>query len=335
MATLAANNLTLLDIAKRLDPDGSVSAIAELLSQDNELLQDIPMVEGNLPTGHLSTQRTGLPTLTWRKMNQGVATSKSRTAQVTDTCGMLEGLSATDIDLAMLNGNTASYRLSESASFIEAMNIDMASSVFYGDTTVNPERFMGLAPRFDDVPTTSGGAENKVNAIDGGGTGTDNSSIWLIGWSPDKVHGIYPKGSVAGLVHQDLGEDWAFDSSNNRYRALLDRYQWKIGLAVRDWRYVVRICNVDISDLTKNAATGADVTNLMTRALHRIHSLSGVQPRFYMNRTLKSFLAQQMEARISSSQLRFADIGNGPTMTFAGVPIRQTDALIEAEARIT
>lgn len=335
MSTLAANNLTLLDIAKRLDPDGSASAIAEMLSQTNEMLADMPWIEGNLPTGHLTTVRTGLPTVAWRKLNQGVAASKSRTAQITEACGMLEGYGAVDKDLAMLNGNTAAFRMSENSAFIEALNQEMASTLFYGDTSTAPEKFLGLAPRFDDVPTTSGGAENKVNVIDAQGSSTDNSSIWLVGWGPNTIHGIYPKGSKAGLIHEDLGEDTVYDSSNNRYRALVDHYQWKCGIALRDWRYVVRIANIDISDLTKNAATGADLIDLMTRAMERIHSLSGVTPRFYVNRTISSYLRRQIVSKVASSTLTVENVAGTPTMTLGGVPIRRTDALTEAEARVT
>lgn len=335
MTTLATNQLTLLDVSKRLDPNGQAATIAELLAQDNEILMDIPWIEGNLPTGHRVTVRTGMPTLAWRKLNAGVAQSKSTTAQIDEACGMLEGFGQVDIDLAMLNGNTAAFRLQENAAFIEQMNQEMATTLFYGDTAVNPERFLGLSPRFDDVPTTSGGAANKVNVIDAGGSSTDNMSIWLIGWGPNTVHGIYPKGSDAGLIHEDLGKQLVLDGSNNKYLAWCDRYQWKCGMALRDWRYVVRIANIPLSTLTKTGSTGADLTDLMTRALEKIHSLSGVTPRFYVNRTIRSFLRRQIVNKVASSTLTMADLAGKPTMMFGEVPVRRTDALLETEARVT
>jgi hypothetical protein len=334
MATLGANNLTLLDVAKRIDPDGSASAIAEMLTQNNEILDDMPWVEGNLPTGHRVTVRTGLPTVAWRKLNQGVAQGKSTTAQVDEACGMLEGFGQVDQDLAELNGNTNAFRMQENTAFIESINQSFASTLMYGDTATNPERFLGLAPRFDDVPTTSNGAENKVNVIDGGGTGSDNGSIYLIGWSPTTVHGIYPKGSKAGLIHEDLGLETVLDANNNKYRAYLDRYQWKCGIALRDWRYVVRIANIDMSDLTKNAATGADLIDLMSRALERIHSLNGVTPAFYVNRTIRSFLRRQTVNKVANSTLRYDEVGGKPALMFSEVPVRMTDALLETEARV-
>lgn len=330
MATLAANKQTLLDVAKSLDPDGSTAAVAELLSQENEILIDMPWVAGNLPTGHRVTVRTGLPDVTWRKLNQGVAASKSRLAQIDEACAMLEARCEIDKDLAELNGNTPSYRLMESKSFIESMNINFASNLFYGDTTLTPERFIGFAPRFGDIT----GPENADNIIDAGGTGSDNASIWLIGWSNSTVHGIYPKGTNAGLIHEDLGLGDAFDSNNNRYRAYMDRYQWKCGIAVKDWRYVVRICNIDVSDLTKNAATGADLIDLMTQSLEKIHSLSGVTPVFYVNRRLRSFLRRQTVNKVANSTLSYDTVSGKPALMFGEVPVRRVDALNIAEARV-
>lgn len=329
MATVIGNtNLTLLDVAKRLDPDGSASAIAELLAQDNEILMDCPYVEGNLPTGHRVTVRTGLPDATWRKLNKGVPASKSTTAQIDEVCGILEARGSVDVDLAALNGNTASFRLQENIAHIESMNQTQASAMFYGDNSVTPEEFHGLAPRFSSLS-----ADNGANIIDASGS-SNLTSIWLVGWSQNTVHGIYPKGSKAGLQHFDLGEGDEFDSDNNRYRALMDRYVWKNGIALRDWRYVVRIANIDVSALKKDASSGADVIDLMTRACERIYSLNGVTPVFYCNRTIKSFLRRQTVNKTASGTLTYDNVGGRPVQMFAEIPVRRVDAILETESQV-
>ncbi|PHR17879.1 MAG: hypothetical protein COA41_11315 [Sphingopyxis sp.] len=332
MSTLA-NKVTLLDVAKTFGPDGKPAAIAELLSQENEMLMDMPWREGNLPTGHRVTVRTGLPDAIFRKLNSGVPASKATTAQLDEACGILEARSEVDKDLAMLNGNTAAFRLSQSKAFMESMNQSMQNQVIYGDR-MTPEAFVGVAPRFDDVPTTSGGSASKANVIDAGGTGTDNTSIWLFGWGEHSIHGIYPKGSQAGLVHNDLGEGDAFDSEGNRFRALMDQYQWKCGIAVPDWRYVVRIANIDVSELSKNASAGADLIDLMTQAVEQIHSLTGVTPAFYGNRTIRSFLRRQTVNKVASGTLEYDTVGGKPALRFAEVPVRRVDAIINNEARV-
>ena len=130
MATIGTMNPTLLDVQSRLDPNNAIAQIIEMMNQTNEIVQDMTMVEGNLPTGHKTTVRTGLPEATWRMLNYGVKPSKSKTKQITDTCGMLEAYAEIDKSLADLNGNSAAFRLSEDYAFLEAMNQEWASTLF-------------------------------------------------------------------------------------------------------------------------------------------------------------------------------------------------------------
>ena len=122
--------VTLQDIARREDPNGKIDKIVEMLTQTNEVLQDMHWQEGNLTTGHKTTIRTGLPDVAWRLLNYGVKDSKSTPAQITDTCGMLEGYAEIDKKLADLNGNTAEFRLSEDRAFLESMNQEFTRALF-------------------------------------------------------------------------------------------------------------------------------------------------------------------------------------------------------------
>jgi hypothetical protein len=331
MAVLATQNPTLSELAKRLDPNGQIGTIAEVLSETNEVLEEMPWEEGNLPTGHRHTIRTGLPQPTWRKLYGGVQPTRSTTAQVTDTAGMLEAYSEVDKALADMGGDVARFRMTEDTAHLEGMSQNMADTLFYGDESVNPERFTGLAPRFNDLS-----AENGDNIIDAGGTGSDNMSVWLVGWSNLRCMGIYPKGSTAGLEFRDLGERTIEDVDGNggRMQAYRSHYKWHAGLAVRDWRYVVRIANIDKSDLTKDAASGADLLDLMTQALHLPPSLSNARFAFYANRTVTSFLARQHVNKVATSTLTMEQIGQRLTTTFGGIPVRRVDALRDDEARV-
>jgi hypothetical protein len=200
MAIIGATVPTLVDVTKRLDPDGSLADIAELLTQSNEVLQDMAWKEGNLPTGERTTVRTGLPSVAFRRLNEGVSRSKSNTAQVDEGAAMLEGHSQVDRELAILSGNIARFRLDESSTFFEAMNQMMALTLFYGNAqTSSSSSFTGLAPRYNSLSGVTG-----HNIIDAGGTGTDNRSIWLVIWGENTIRGIFPKGTKGGLQHMDV-----------------------------------------------------------------------------------------------------------------------------------
>ena len=339
MATLSNNSLTLADWAKRVDPDGRVPIVAELLSQSNEILEDCVFKEGNLPTGERVVIRTGLPTVYWRALNQGIPSSKSTTAQVDEACGILEARSEVDKDLAMLNGNTAQFRLSEDTAFLEAMNQTQATTMFYGNPGVDPKQFLGLAALYSDST-----AANGQNILKAGGSGSDNTSIYLVVWGDNTVYCPFPKGSKAGLIHEDLGEQTVYNSDGTRMQALATRYQWKNGLVVKDWRYVVRIANIDVSDLIAQTGTQAPtaataIIKLMARALYRIPNMSMGRAAFYMNRTVHSGLSiaaldkSQYVLKINEGLSQFGMPYSW--LSFLGVPLRRVDALLNTEAAIS
>src|SRR5712692_3112340 len=186
MAIIGTTAITYADWAKRLDDGYKIATIIELLSQTNEILEDMLVVQGNLPTGHKTTVRTGLPQATWRLLNQGVPNAKSTTAQIVDTCGNLETYAVIDKDVADLNGNTAEFRLSEVKAFLEGMSQQVASTLIYGNQFVNPERFTGFAPRYSTTSTTASQTANNV--LDAGGTGSTNTTIWIGVWGADTMH---------------------------------------------------------------------------------------------------------------------------------------------------
>ena len=340
MATLSTANLTLADWSKRVDPEGRVPVVAELLSQSNEILEDCVFKEGNLPTGERVVIRTGLPTVYWRALNQGIPSSKSTTAQVDEACGILEARSEVDKDLAMLNGNTSSFRLSEDQAFLEAMNQTQATTLFYGNPATDPKQFLGLASRYS--LSTAGNGQNIIKA--GGADATANTSIYLVVWGDNTVYCPFPKGSKAGLIHEDLGEQTVYNSDGTRLQALATRYQWKNGLVVKDWRYVVRICNINTTHLLAQSDTQAStaataVIKLMARALYRIPNMAMGRAAFYMNRTVHSGLSvaaldkSQYVLKVNEGLSQFGMPYSW--LSFLGVPLRRVDAILNTEAVVS
>ena len=330
MAELSNLRPTLVDVAKRLDPDGKIAAIAELLAQTNPILQDMVFKEGNLPTGHRSTARTTLPGVSWRRVNAGTTPTKSKTAQTEDQTAILDAWSEIDKKVADLNGNTAAWRLSEASAFIEAMNQEMVGTLFYGNSNTDEKEFRGFAPRYSNPSGSTG-----QNVLDAGGSGSDNTSIFLVVWG-DNCHGIYPKGSTAGLKHTDYGLQ-VIENAGGVSGALMegyrDHYEWEMGLHIRDWRYVVRIGSIDVSNL--GGASEADLTKFMTKAVHRIPMLAAGRAAFYCNRTVAQYLDIQRQAAVAGGgQLSYQVVDGIWTSMFRGIPIRTVDQIVENEAAV-
>lgn len=330
MPTLNDTVLSLSDWAKKQGPDGGMMETIEMLAQINDITMDMPFKEGNMATGHMYNVRIGLPTVYWRLINQGVPVSKSRTAQATDVCGMLEGRSQLDKRLAELNGETQKLRRDEARPFFEAMGQEMAGTMIYGNQSLAPEEFTGLSPRYSAIA----GAINASHVINAGGSGSDNSSIWLLGFGELGLHGIFPKGTKAGVEHEDLGLQDAFDANNNRFRAWMDHWIWRAGIVLPDWRHCVRICNIDISNIV-GKTSAADLPELMIRATHRLPRAKTMKYYWYMNRTTLEMLEIQLRDDVGGGgQLKYEVVDGLPVTTFRGITIRIVDQLLETEATV-
>lgn len=331
MPTTAINagNLTLSDRIKRSNPDGSIAAIVEMLSKESAIIEDAHFEESNKPDGHLITQRTGLPSISYPNFNEGTANSKSKTSQFTEAMTRMTAKSVVDCAEAELNGDQAAYRASEDVSFMASMKDEAESGFFYNSTLTNPNRQHGLAPRLN---STTGVAGSQIVLADASASGADQTSIWLVGWGAKKVYGIYPKGSQAGIVPHDMGVVMTDDGTGKDFRAYVTMWEWKMGVVVEDWRYLVRIANIDTSGL---AVTGDEIVDAMIRAVYKLQSTKNCKPVFYCNRTVNTYLHLQSKNSTKNSTLSYDNIGGQPVGSFLGIPIHTTDALLNTEAVIS
>ncbi len=341
MGVLASNRATLVDVARILDPKGAIDKVANILQEYNDILDDIPWVEGNLATGHQMTQQTSKPTPYFRLLNEGIVPQKATTGQVSEGCAIMENRNQTDINVAKLNGNTKAFRMSQDKPMIEGFSDTLADTLIYGDSSVDEEQFNGLATRY----YTLSGSPVDGQMINAGGTGSDNTSIWLVCWGADKVYGIYPKGAKAGLDYEDLGiQEVTTDASTGaRMRAYESWMQWQVGLAVQDYRYIVRICNIDVSALltaSDASDSSANILKMMIMALGKLPPHASLSPVFYMNETVQSMLAVKLLDK-SNVFLSMKEVKGSPVhrpngvLSFQGVPCRRIDSILSTEATIS
>lgn len=332
MATINDKYPSLIDVAKRTDPNGAIADLAELLNETNPIIEDAVVIEANGALEHTVTVRTGLPTVYFRMLNQGVPPSKSQTAQVKESMAIMEAYAQVDKDLAMLNGNTVAFRLSEDEAFIEAMNQKQARTIFYGNPAVDPKSYPGLAIRY----SSKAGATNGRNIINAGGSGADNASAYLVVWGNNTVYMTYPKGSQGGLQVRDLGEERVTDDQGGYFQALVTHYQWKCGLVVKDWRYVVRIANISMAALA--GSTPPNLIRLFQQALDTVPTLTKGRAAFYTTREVVSALrgqAADKTGNVLTVEQGLTQLGQTiHTTRFLGVPLRVTDALVNTEAAV-
>lgn len=343
MAELGITNPSLADVLSRTDPNGDISTIIEVAEKTNPIIADAVYLECNDGSKHQTTIRTGIPEPAFRRYNQGVQPSKSTTVPVVDTTGMIEDYSEVDKALADLSGNASAFRASEAVAKLQGFNNFVAHNMFYGSTDVTPEGFMGLDPRFNDASAAS-----ARQIIDAGGTGSDNTSAWFVTWGPRGCQLLYPNGSKVGFQHNDLGEDTKQEGSGSTRKLqqiYLDHMKWDLGMTLGDWRSISRVANIDVSALTKDASSGADLLDLLIDAEEVLDTSSSVgvdmngelvqgTTVLYVGRTVAKFLRKQALNK-SNVNLTVEKVAGKRVTMWGDYMVRRIDAIKETETQIT
>lgn len=327
------------DLKDRMDPNGMPAYVAEVLTETNDFLEDILWKPSNQPLGHTSTVRTGLPAIGRRRLNRGTTSSKSTVTKVEDSLTMIEGFSTVDVKALQLYGGEVSARKSEARAFAESMAQQAADDFIYATVLDSPDEFDGLMTRFNSL---SGNISRQV--LDAGGTGADLSSIYLVGWGDEKVYGLYPKNTQAGLQHEDWGKQLIQqddDIGGQKLPAYVDQWSWDYGLCVKDYRFVVRIANIEPSEVLEVTGTqgladyGTGLPFLLARAMHHIWNINACMPRFYAPRAIIEGLDVQWLARTTDNAFQTEQVDGKQVLSYRNIPIRTMDALTDTESAVT
>lgn len=333
MATIGNSFPSLID-AYKASAEGTV---VEILNRQNPILDDAIATQCNMDSVHRHMIRTGLPSVGWGRLYQGVPQSKTTMQQVDDTTGFLEAGSQIDTRLLKLAPDPAKARLVDSAPYLEAMNQEMATGMFYHDTATTPEKFKGLSPRYSVI----GGPGAGLQVIDGAGQGGDNTSIWFVTWGDHATSLLYPKGTKAGVSIEDKGEQRVTDAAGNPYYVKETLFNWHLGMFVKDWRYNARVANIDVSDMRSGSV---DVWALLRKAYYRLQTRrrDAISSRIaiYMNRDVLEILdAQSSDRALLAANPNYTGLSQSviegkEVKTYRSIPIRETDALLNTEAKV-
>ncbi len=321
MALTAYKQLTLVEVAKRKDPDGNIATIAEVLDETNDILQDAVWLEANDTFSNRTTRRASLPQGSFRKLNQGVAKESSRTVNMIDALAILEAWSKNDIEVINAFPSPETARMQEAHAFIEGMGQRLATKMIYGNASTTPEEFTGLAPRLDAIAAAA-------NCLNEGGTGSDLTSIYVIDWGPSGVFMAYPKNSSAGLQHKDKGIETVQDDSGNDYEAYVDKFVLKAGMVVKNHKSIGRVANIE-SAAQENIFDEDTLITLLNRMT------KGPGRRIYCNETVMTQMEIRLKDKSNVNYSKVDGLAPGPVMTFKGVPVRQVDQIVNTEAALS
>jgi hypothetical protein len=340
MSILGQRLVTLADVAK--SKHKQIGGVAEVLVQENPMLNDIPYMEMNQGTIHKEDIRSALPAIYYRKANQAIPASKTTVEERTFTAAHFESKSQMDAEVAKRGGldRIAYNRWNQAQGHIQAQAIEHANLTLYGSPFNSDLKTPGF---FDIYSTTNPLEATSKQVIDGGGLASDNCSILLCHWGERSVFGVYPAGSVAGLKRTDrsAGDEHiqitALDTTGavGSFWGYEEQFEIDHGLVVKDYRQAARICNIDTALLLSQVGA-ANLIDLMIDAHYKIHNIQNGLGVWYVNRTIEAFLHKQALNQVGAGAgLTYDNYQGAKVLMFLGKPVRRADALLNTEAQVT
>jgi hypothetical protein len=322
MATFEWNQqLTLVEIAKRIDPEGDTMRVAEVLERTNALLKDLPFKMANDRTTHVSSLRVSQPAGKTRRYNQGVLPSASSVGKNRDVIELLEDWSDIDERLIATSGDIGGQRSLEATAFLEGMGQTIASRFIYGNNATDEDQMTGFFPRLATI-------DNEF-VRDNGGTGSDLSSLLIVQPGITTIYGIFPQGETAGIERKDWGLRVKETTTGSRLAVWSEQFKAGFGLAVEDPRCMARIANIE--------NTGASNTFDFEEVIDAKSAMKngGEGAIIYANRRI---MAQIKKAALNKQNVNLTMdnvFGDGMMPVIDGSPVRLMEALTLTESAVT
>lgn len=336
----------LLDYARQFDESGKEYQVVRILDKNSPIIRDAITVESNSDSGHEYAILNGLPSVVWRRAYEGVTPTKGSQTVVKETYGRMSCVSELDVAIAEKGGNVAAMRAANLENRLEAMTQEAASKLIYGAKDKDEKAFVGFAARYSSLKNDKN-AKNASQVVDFG-AGTEESgnvftSIYLIGWAKGKIFTFFPKGTRAGIKTYDFSAAGPInleDANGGTYPGYKEQAEWLMGLAVQDWRYGARICNIP-NPATLSVDDKIKLYEKFMYAVGQIHNLENCKLAAYCSRATKDALrigymksggvtVYQQNNMTSSGNQGYAN----HDLIIDGIHIKAEDAIVHTEAWI-
>lgn len=325
----AYDTMTFAEVVKLLAPDkSSILNVADVLSEENPIVDHATWVESNDLWSHREARQLSEPTPTWRKVNSGVGIGAGRTIPVTSTIGLCEIYSEIDVEIINSFGDKKKQaRITAIRPFLKGMKKELVATMLYGSTATTPEEFNGFMTFMGSLATTT-------NVLNAGGSGSDVTSILIVMWGLDQVFMVYPKGTPAGIKHEDLGIATVSSSTTAianaaQYQAYRDHFVMRAGLMVKDDRCIGRIANIEVT----GAVNIFDEDDLIT-VLNRMPS--GAKWIYANGEVITQMqIAAKDKNNINYTLAGGDGLSGGAIVNFNTYPVFKLDQLLKTETAIS
>jgi hypothetical protein len=294
---MAEEVFNLYDHAKMFGPDGKLAAVAKVLDQNNVILHDALTIESNSDDGHHFAVQNGISKVVWRRAYEGVKPTKGSTTMVKKTYGRASAVSEVDVAVAEKGGKVAEVRASMAAEKLDRMAEEQAHKIIYGSLKEDERTFEGFAANYSTlnpkVPAARQVVDFSAEAELAKEEGDEISSIYFVGWGKDKIYTFYPKGTQAGIKVYDYSKNGPIDlqdGDHGTYPGYKEQYEMLLGMAVQDWRYGARLCNINVTKVAKDKDAKIKLYEAFMKTLGLIKNINNCKLVCYASRQVKDLL---------------------------------------------
>jgi hypothetical protein len=323
----------MLEVMTAYSRDHQLLKLVNSLTEQNDLIADMPYKEATDITSNAVARVTKLPTVSWVKIGEGWTSTMGRIQQDSEGIGVMKGRAQFNKDVLKRQPKPDGYRSNKEGLFLESFAQEATNTAVYGDDATAPEEFRGLDVRFNSLDGFTPPRNGVFN--NGETTGSTNSSIWIIQPDPEDCCLIYPRYDPnRGLAREDKGEQFLeTDAGNtgenvNRAWFYVTEFEWSIGLSIGDLRRVKRICNIQ-STYGDTHVVDEDV---IIQALNNFKTPG--QKFLYCNEVVYNQLCIRQKDKTNVWHSVSSPFGK-PMYYILDTPIRRLDAITNAETIIS
>ena len=317
MSLTAANQITLLDIAKMNGAD----AIAGVIDETIRAFPEAQYVPARTIKGlsYKTLVRTSNPTVGFRKANSGGSQGKSTYENRTVDTYILNP--RWSIDKAIADGHedgAAALMSIEAGGQINGSLTTLGKQFYYGttnDALGNP----GLLSMYDI---------NNMTVDAQGTTANTATSVWIVKYGPQYVQWVY--GNDGQMAPSDVMiVPNQLDANGNPYTALLQEMIMRPGLQLGSLLGVACIKNI-----TNDA--GHTLNDTLLASAMALFKVGVVPDAIFMTRRARAQLQKSRTVTLfgnSNQKVSGKEATIAPTPTeYEGVPIYATDSISDTEA---
>lgn len=321
MATKTLNDYhTLVELAKRTDPNGNSAELINILAERNPMLEEAHWERANDLNSHEFTQVIELPKGEFGRINKGIAYSAGRTKQVVEPICEIAEAYCVDDRLLKKAPSPQEYLAQEAALHVEGMGQTAHATLLYGNRGTNPDAINGFMTRYNSLSMTDSVTNN-------GGSGADVASILVVNWGRDSAYLAYPREFGDFLVEKGPSDQWIQPAAGTGYWGKVITWSINMGLCIANPKNVQRICNIE----TTGSSNIFSDDKLIT-ALNKMDKTDNAV--IYVN---KAIYTQMQIAFKNRANVNFTmqEAWGRPIMHFMGIPVKKCDQMLSTETALS